>query len=275
MKAGCAIKFITEVFVFMRKLLILVAAALLLVPHCASASIFPEGSEAQLEYEQQEISQQQSELNQDIATVTQEIQSDEKKIATEPPVTLPLVYGLSLALVPESARAAVTAEAEGYVAAGRPDKAASVIGRALGTANSFSTFYLGNFCLTALPKAGDPAAQADFMTGFMRGYNKCGLLMVTTEAVKTFSAYAADRGDPWSFVPAQAASAAPGERLFRGKRVVFIPFAFGAKFKIDIVSHNGGAVTVWKILPTGVNSKSWQGGNWEKEISVRGDVSFK
>ncbi len=213
-------------------------------------------------------------LSEDAAELSRDIAAEEKKLA-ETPAELPAVYGVSLALIssPEK-RAAVQAESEQYFASGRRDKAASVIGRALGVENNFSLFYLGNFCLTALPAAGMSEAQAEFLTGFMRGYSKTGVLMFTTAAVKAFSAYPMRRGAPWRAVPAGAASAAADERLYIGRGAVFVPFAYGSKFKLDITAKEGAAVKMWKILPDGVNVKSWPGGKWEKEITVRGDVKY-
>lgn len=213
-------------------------------------------------------------LSDEAAALPRDIAAEEEGPAVRP-AELPAVYGVSLALIssPER-RAAVQAESEQYFASGRRDKAASVIGRALGAENDFSLFYLGNFCLTALPAAGVAEAQAEYLAGFMRGYSKTGILMFTTEAVKTFSAYPMQRGAPWRAVPAGAAAAAADERLYIGRGAVFVPFAYGSKFKLDITAKEGEAVKMWKILPNGVNAKSWPGGKWEKEITVRGDVKY-
>ena len=254
----------------MRKLLLaVITTALLAVPGMSVAELIPPVSEGQaLEYEQRSIDAQQNELQKDIGEVTREIASDEKKIAQAP--ALPAVYMVSLSLIPQQERSAVQTEAAEYLTAGRPDKAASVIGRALGTANQFSLFFLGNYCLTALKTAGDSEAQIKFLSGFMRGYNKAGLFIVSKNSVKLFSAFSMKRGEPWKGVPAGALSAGPDERLYRGQNMLFIPFEYGSKFIVDIIAKNGGTVRVWKIVPEGVAAKSWPGGNWEKEITVVG-----
>ncbi|MDO5115616.1 MAG: hypothetical protein Q4D58_05915 [Synergistaceae bacterium] len=199
--------------------------------------------------------------------------SEEKSAADS--FELPPVYkaALSFIISPETRRS-TEAEAAAYFENGRRDKAASVIGRALGVANKYSLFYLGSFCRRVLPAAGGAEAQAEFLSGFLRGYSKAGVLIFTTEAVKEFAAYPMRRGAPWREVPEVAAAAGKGERIYRGRGLIFIPFAYGSKFKIDIISQKGGDVKMWKILPEGVNAKSWSGGNWEKEITVRGDVKF-
>lgn len=213
-------------------------------------------------------------LSGDAAVLSRDAAAGEKKIA-ETPAAMPAIYGASLALIssPEK-RAEARAESEQYFASGRRDKAASVIARALGSENGFSLFFLGSFCLKTLPAAGAAEAQAEFLTGFMRGYSKTGVLMFTTASVKTFLAYPIKRGAPWRAVPAGAASAAPDERIYVGSGVVFIPFAYGSKFKLDITAGNGPDVRMWKILPDGVNVKSWPGGKWEREVTVRGDVKY-
>lgn len=83
----------------------------------------------------------------------------------------------SLALIssPEK-RAEARAESEQYFASGRRDKA--TLGdraRYLGSENGFSLFFLGSFCLKTLPAASAAEAQAEFLTGFMRGYSKTGV----------------------------------------------------------------------------------------------------
>ena len=263
----------------MRSQKIAAAAAAVMVfafSAAAEASIFPGGSAQQLEYEQNNIEAEQQQLQGEINTTTAEIESLDKAVSKAPAPAMPNVYGVSLALIADQAqRAAAQAQAQEYYNAGRADKAASVIGSALGAANGYSLFFLGNFCLTALPTAGNARAQADFLTGLMRGYNKCGVLMFTTAAVKRFTAFPLTMGQPWKTVPAGAQKAVDGERVYAGNGAVFIPFKYGEKFKLDIVSKAGADVRMWKILPDGANTKSWPGGTWEKEITVRGDVKFQ
>ena len=225
-------------------------------------------------HQQAAVESEESVLSADAAVLSRDVAAEEKELAKSP-AAMPAVYEASLALIPSpEKRAAVRAESEQYFAAGRRDKAASVIGRALGSENGFSLFYLGNFCLTALPTAGIVEAQAEFLSGFMRGYSKTGVLMLTTSSVGSFQAYPMKRGAPWRAVPAGASSAARDERIYQGKGVAFIPFDYGAKFKLDITAKDGAGVKMWKILPNGVNAKSWPGGRWEREITVRGDIKY-
>lgn len=251
------------------------AIAVMTLPLACAASVFPDGSVQQLEYEKKDAEVQEQQLQTDIGTVNNEIKSLDAQVQ-EAPVSLPNVYGVSIELIPDqSVRESVLAQAREYYSAGRKDKAASVIGSALGAANGYSLFFLGNFCLTALKTAGSAGDQAEFLTGLMRGYNKCGVLMFTTQAVKRFTAYPLSMGEPWEKVPAGAKGASGDERVYAGKDIVFIPFKYGEKFKLDIVSKAGANVRMWKIMPEGANAKSWPGGNWEKEITVRGDVKFQ
>lgn len=190
-------------------------------------------------------------------------------------VKLPEVYNKALALIKSDAlRNDVQYESMRWFTEGRRDKAASVIGHAVGKENNFSLFCLGRFCLDTLPAAGSVDAQAEFLTGFMRGYSGSGILMFTTYGLKAFKAYPMSRGTPWLKVPSGAASAAKDERIFIGKGVAFIPFKYGTKFKLDVTANGGHSLTVWKILPEGANVKSWDAGVWEKEITVRGDIKY-
>ncbi|MCF0248490.1 MAG: hypothetical protein HUJ86_07775 [Synergistes sp.] len=189
--------------------------------------------------------------------------------------SLPNIYETALSLVKsQEQRNAVREEAVGYFNDGRRDKAASVIGRALGAENNYSLNYLGKFCLNVLPSAGTAEAQIEFLSGLMRGYSKCGVLVFTSDSLSRYTAFALSRGKPWGVVPANAASASADERLYVGKGLVFIPFTTGTKFRLDIVAKEGSGVTLWKILPEGVNTKSWPGGKWEREITVRGDIKY-
>lgn len=191
-------------------------------------------------------------------------------------VKLPKVFYDALALIKsDTLRNDVQYESMRWYFEGRRDKAASVIGHAIATENDFSLFRLGRFCLDTLPAAGPVDAQAEFLTGFMRGYSRSGILMFTTYGLKGYKAYPMSRGTPWLKVPSGATSAATDERVYVGKGVAFIPFAYGAKFKLDVTANGGHSLTLWKILPEGANVKSWPAGVWEKEITVRGDVNYQ
>lgn len=186
---------------------------------------------------------------------------------------MPKIYEISLGLITDqNKRAETRARSEEFYAAGRRDKAASVIGRALGEEHEFSLYYLGSFCLNKLPAAGGTDAQAEFLTGFMRGYSRCGVLMFTTDAVKSFSAYPPSRNPVWKSVPAGASGASADERIYKGSGVVFIPFPYGTKFMVDIVAKPGADVKMWKMLPGTVVVRNWQGGVWEKEVTVIGVI---
>ncbi len=186
---------------------------------------------------------------------------------------MPKIYDISLALISDQNKQGETrARSEEFYAAGRRDKAASVIGRALAEEHDFSLHYLGSFCLKTLPAAGGTEAQAEFLTGFMRGYSKCGVLMFTTDAVKSFTAYPPSRSPVWKTVPAGASAASSDERIYKGSGVVFIPFAYGTKFMVDIVAKPGADVKMWKMLPGSVVVRNWQGGVWEKEVTVIGVI---
>ena len=186
---------------------------------------------------------------------------------------MPKIYDVSLALIAdENKRAETRARSEEFYASGRRDKAASVIGRALAEEHDFSLHYLGSFCLKTLPAAGGADAQAEFLTGLMRGYSKCGVLMFTTDAVKSFTAFPPARSPLWKTVPADASGAAADERIYKGSGVVFIPFSYGTKFIVDIMAQPGADVKMWKMLPGSVVVRNWQGGVWEKEITVIGVI---
>ena len=263
------------------------------VSGCAHASIFPEGSPQQQKYEHTSQDVRQAQPQSETNPAAAEIQSIDRqaeqagenasekgklpeKLHEKLPEKLPDVYGAALGLiVDKGVREQTAAQSREFYDAGRKDKAASVIGSALGAANGYSLPFLGKFCLTTLQSAGGADDQSEFLTGFMRGYNKCGVLMFTTQAVKRYLAFPLSMGQPWGTAPAKAAQARPDERVYAGKWITYIPFKYGEKFKLDIVAQPGANVRLWKIMPDGANIKSWPGGDWEKEITVRGDVKFQ
>ncbi|MDO4988400.1 MAG: hypothetical protein Q4E17_05195 [Synergistes sp.] len=182
--------------------------------------------------------------------------------------SMPNIYAAALALVNESERESVKTAAEDFYTNGFPEKAASVIGRAIGKECDFSLHRLGTFCLNTLPTAGNFDAQAEFITGFMRGYSNTGLVMFDTAGLKSYGAANLDHTSHWMNVPDGSSSPASNERIYVGKGIVFIPFVYGKSFNVNCVANGKANVRMIKMLPDFVNKRNWGAGVWEKEIKV-------
>lgn len=154
----------------------------------------------------------------------------------------------------------------------REKDAAQKIGEILGRDRKNSKAYLGFYCRKALPSVmGDLNERIQFLRWFLTGYGRSGVVMVSGEGVKTLSASGRRRGEFWKFVQEGQVPSEKLERIYKADDVVYIPFSSGEIFILDIVGSGQGEAVVWKILPGGVNRKSWPAGPWEREITIRGD----
>jgi hypothetical protein len=189
---------------------------------------------------------------------------------------LPPIYKRSLKMLEQEGYKTDDLESSiiGFLSENRDRDAAKALGEAFGQIKKSSREYVGRFCVEALHYLGrDLDAQARFLSFFLSGCGKYGVLMFTQEGIASFNASGRRRGAMWKAVRGQGSLKEEG-RIFKGRYAIFIPFSAGEIFKVDLYGKPGGTVKVWKILPGGVNEKSWPGGQWEREITVRGDKLY-
>jgi hypothetical protein len=106
---------------------------------------------------------------------------------------------------------------------------------------------------------------AGFISPFLRGFEGYGVLIATKGGVKAWEAAASD---------GTLYKNAPQGRVYEDERYVVIPFELGKNFTLSLSGSGSGAVSLWKIVPEGVNFKEYEAGNWEMEITVDGGVLF-
>lgn len=154
----------------------------------------------------------------------------------------------------------------------REKDAAKKLGEIIGRERKNSKAYLGFYCRKALPSvAGDLNERAQFLSWFLSGYGKSGVVMVSREGIEKLSASGKRRGELWKFVEEVKVQSEKLERIYQADDAVYIPFSSGEIFILDIVGSDQGEASVWKILPGGINRKAWAAGHWEREITIRGD----
>lgn len=102
-------------------------------------------------------------------------------------------------------------------------------------------------------------ALSAFMTDFLKGYGDCGALVLTRSGVKSWSAVTSDK---------VKFKTAPDGRMFLDDKYLIIPFELGKNFTLNISGSNSAPVSLWKMLPSGVNTKKYPQGSWNKEITV-------
>ena len=188
---------------------------------------------------------------------------------------LPEVYKEALSFV-KNGREELKTELEQLLAEGKEKEAARKLGASFGREHGGEASYLGFFCLKFLPRVDKSLdAQAKFMAQFLRGYGEAGVLLFSTGALSGFNVYDKDGSGPWENGQAEAVlNRQKTGRVFKKNGIVVIPFAKGEIFRVNMLGREGGETKMCKILPGGVNVKSWNGGKWEREISVRGDKVF-
>jgi hypothetical protein len=158
---------------------------------------------------------------------------------------------------------------------GREKEAAVKLGEFFGLERKNSKEYLGLYCRNALPSVeGDLNDRARFLSWFLVGYRKNGVLMVSHEGIEKISASGKRRGEFWRNVEDIKIPPNKLDRIYKASDATYIPFSAGEIFILDIVSSNQGKATVWKILPGDMNKKTWLSGEWEREITVRGDKLY-
>ena len=163
---------------------------------------------------------------------------------------------------------------QNHIVAGTEQQVPSLLGNELGTERNFKLSYLGHYCTEVLPNSGESIdLQLEFLKGFAYGYGKSGILVFSKEGIEKFYIYNKNRGSQFKIA---SADKAPNklDRIYVGKDYVFVPYKIGEILKVDLLGSKTGIVRMWKIMSGGINTKTWNSGKWEKEITVRGDKLF-
>lgn len=203
-----------------------------------------------------------------------QLSSDIVDVQNEPFV-LPEIYGVSINMLSQNEKEKkdrITAELTELIRQGKEKDAAVKLGGYFGRERKNSQAYLGFYCRKALSGVkGDMNERIRFLSWFLIGYGKNGVAVVSADGVESLSASGRRRGEPWKNVEEGNVPSGKLDRIYRSPEAVYIPFSSGEIFIIDIVGSDNGEVSVWKVLPGSVNKKSWPGGQWEREVTVRGD----
>lgn len=211
--------------------------------------------------------------------ISEDAMSQYEKSKVDPNTTslsrLPEVYKASISKLNQSEQdkiANIALLIEKFLEDGKEYDASRLIGSALGRERKNSLSYLGWYCthvLQYLDVGLDETVK--FLGGFVSGYGKTGVLILNDEGINTIKVFGRKRGTQWKIVPEGSVPTDKFERIYKGQAAMFIPFSVGEIFTIDVYGAANGTVKMWKIHPGGINVKSWQGGLWEREVTVRGD----
>ncbi len=191
---------------------------------------------------------------------------------------LPDIYKVSINMLDQGGQDKLKGLASGIgtlLSEGKEYDAARMLGTSFGKERKNSISYLGFYCKRALPFIkGGLEAEAKFLSGFLSGYGKSGILMLTNEGIETIRVFGLKLGTQWSVVADGSTPKSKFDRIYKGRNTVFIPFSVGEIFKVHIYGAPSGTAKIWKILPNGTNTKSWKGGAWEREVTIRGDKLY-
>lgn len=155
---------------------------------------------------------------------------------------------------------------------GREDRAALQLGTAVRKIDISSPAHiLGRYVEALLESQPEDAERfSSYIQNFLKGFGGHGVLIVSRGGVASLSAVLPDKTALSSAPKKLAANVPPAARLHLGDRYVVIPFQTGKNFTVNLIGSNKGAASLWKIIPEGVNRKSYPRGDWEKEITVYG-----
>ena len=179
-------------------------------------------------------------------------------------VGIPDIFGSTVRIISGlngSAAEGLADEVRGALKSGGRSEAAVLLGSGLRRAASVQSQLrlLGRY-LQALPASGmSMDALSAFMADFLKGYGDCGALVVTRSGVKSWSAVTSDKAK---------LKTAPEGRVYLDDKYLIIPFELGKNFTLNISGSNSGQASLWKVVPSGVNTKKYPQGSWNKEITV-------
>ena len=118
---------------------------------------------------------------------------------------------------------------------------------------------LGRY-VSALTASGLPAKEVnEFTRQLLKGYGDYGVLIVSKGGIASWNA---------TDLHKIAYSLAPKGHVYEDSRYVVIPFQLGDDFRLDLRGSGSGGVSLWKIIPLGINAKSYPQGKWHKSIAV-------
>ena len=169
---------------------------------------------------------------------------------------------------------ALTNNVEQALAEKNDEKAASLLGKALREHFSSAPRHaLGRFSDALISTASDKKGAIRFLQAFASGYGTEGLLVFNHEGLSTQKA--GTQPNQLNFTSAPKELRVPSDpktaRVFKGTHFSIIPFSEGERFYLRIKSNTKAPVSLWKIMPQGINSKEYPAKTWEKEITVHGD----
>ena len=109
---------------------------------------------------------------------------------------------------------------------------------------------MAKFCMNCLDGEATVERQAQIVAAFAKGYKGCGVVIISRAGCDK--------------EPATKA------QLYSGAQAWFIPFTTGTNLKFNIFGKTGETARVWKISADNAVCKQWQGGFWEREITLKG-----
>ena len=110
----------------------------------------------------------------------------------------------------------------------------------------------------ALGASGKSADEiVNFLESFVKGY-EYGVLIFTRPGVAEWTV---KRGSTSESAPA-------GSGVFEGNAIAAAPFAIGHNVTLRLKGADTEDVSLWKLIPQGVNAKKYARGKWIKEIAV-------
>ena len=141
------------------------------------------------------------------------------------------------------------------------DEAAATLGVYMQNVARPSTIRMLGRYVNALTAAGLPTKDVNaFVRLFLRGYGDYGALVIAKNGVAGWSA------ESLHTIPAPLA---PKEQAYEDDRYLVIPFLLGDDFKLNLKSSGSGGVSLWKIIPQGINAANYPKGKWQRSITVR------
>ena len=141
------------------------------------------------------------------------------------------------------------------------DEAAATLGVHMQNAARPSAIQMLGRYANALTASGFPTKDVnEFIRLFLKGYGDYGVLIISKGGIAGWSAES---------LHALPGSLVPKEQAHEDDRYLVIPFLLGDDFKLNLRSSGNGPVSLWKIIPQGVNAASYPKGKWQRSITVR------
>jgi hypothetical protein len=141
------------------------------------------------------------------------------------------------------------------VAKGDVKGAITLLGRSMRRVSNSPENDLGRYS-AALGASGRSADEiVNFMGSFVKGY-EYGILIFTSPGVAEYT------------IKRSSGPVPEGKGVFEGSAIAAEPFAIGHDMTLRLKGADTEDVTLWKLIPEGVNAKKYPRGKWIKEIKV-------